>query len=173
MARVPLVDETTHPELAPLVQRIRDERGGRLLNLYRALLNSPDLADVWLSFFTVIRQKGALSERFRELAIMRVAVLNGANYEYEAHVPFALKAGLTQAQLDALPAWRKSAVFGPNDRVVLEYTDAMTKKIRVPDRVFKRVKRLFDDREIVELTATIGGYNLVSRVLEALEIEHD
>jgi alkylhydroperoxidase family enzyme len=173
MARVPLVDETTHPELAPLIERIKTERGGRLLNLYKVLLNSPDVAMGWLALFTAIRQKGKLGERFRELAIMRIAMLNGAKYEYDQHVPFALKAGLTQAQLDALPEWRKASVFGPADQAVLEYVDAMTRKIQVSDRVFKRVRRLFDDRELVELTATIGGYNLVSRFLEALAIEHE
>ena len=173
MTRVALIDENTNPELAPLVERIKAERSGRLLNLYKVLLNSPDVASGWLDLFTAIRQKGKLGERFRELAIMRIAVLNGAKYEYEQHVPFALKAGLTQAQLDALPEWRKASVFGPADRAVLEYTDAMTKKIQVSDSVFKRVRRLFDDRELVELTATIGGYNLVSRFLEALQVEHE
>ena len=173
MTRVALVDENTNPELAPLVERIKAERSGRLLNLYKVLLNSPDVAAGWLALFTAIRQKGKLGERFRELAIMRIAVLNGAKYEYEQHVPFALKAGLTQAQLDALGEWRKSTVFGPADRAVLEYADAMTKKIQVSDAVFKRVRRLFDDRELVELTATIGGYNLVSRFLEALQVEHE
>ena len=173
MARVPLVDETTNPELAPVIERIKAERGGRLLNLYKVLLNSPDVAMGWLQLFTALRQKGKLPERFRELAIMRIALLNGAKYEFDQHMPFAIKAGLTQAQLDALADWKKASVFGPADQAVLEYTDAMTKKIQVGERLFKRVRRLFDDRELVELTATIGGYNLVSRFLEALEIEHE
>jgi len=173
MARVPLIDERSNPDLAPLIEQIKAERGGRLLNLYKTLLNSPDVAMGWLKLFTAIRQKGKLSERFRELAIMRVAVLNGANYEYQQHVPFAMKAGLTQAQLDALADWRKSTVFGPADRAVLDYTDAMTKKIRVGERVFKQVRKIFDDREIVELTTTIAGYNLVSRFLEALHVDHE
>ena len=49
----------------------------------------------------------------------------------------------------------------------------MTRSIRVPDEVFAAVRRQFDDREIVELTATVGAYNLVSRFLEALQIDHD
>jgi alkylhydroperoxidase family enzyme len=39
--------------------------------------------------------------------------------------------------------------------------------------VFAAVRRHLDDRELVELTATVGGYNLVSRVLEALKLDHD
>jgi alkylhydroperoxidase family enzyme len=43
----------------------------------------------------------------------------------------------------------------------------------VPDQVYAQVRPHFDDREMVELTATIGGYNLVSRVLEALAVPRE
>ena len=171
MARVPYQDESTMPETAALVDRIKSERG-RLLELYGVLLNSPPVAEGWLKLFTAIRQQGKLSDRYRELAIMRVAVINGAMYEYRAHVPFAVTAGVTSAQIDALPFWRTTDVFEANDRAVLDYTDTMTKNIQVPDAVFAPLKQFLDDREIVELTATIAGYNLVSRFLEALNVGH-
>ena len=173
MPRVPLQDETTRPAQAALVERIKAERGGRLLKLYSVLLNSPDVCEGWLTLFTAIRQKGKLSDRWRELAIMQVARLNGAEYEYHAHVPFALKAGLEQAQLDALPGWRESGVFNAQDSAVLSYTDSMTKDIQVPEQIFVPLKAFLDDRELVELTATVAGYNLVSRFLEALEIHSE
>lgn len=53
---------------------------------------------------------------------------------------------------------------------MLAYTDAMTRDVYVPDVVFSELRRHFDDRGIVELTATIGTYNLVSRFLVALGI---
>jgi alkylhydroperoxidase family enzyme len=49
----------------------------------------------------------------------------------------------------------------------------MTRDIRVADDVFARVRMYFSKREIVELTATIAAYNMVSRFLEALQIDHD
>ncbi|HMH20080.1 MAG TPA: carboxymuconolactone decarboxylase family protein, partial [Burkholderiales bacterium] len=100
MARISLVEEGDHPELAGVIRTIKTERGGKLLNLYRALLNSPPVAEGWLKLFTAIRQKAKLAGRYRELAILRVALLNGADYEYRAHVPFALQDGLTQGQID-------------------------------------------------------------------------
>jgi alkylhydroperoxidase family enzyme len=54
---------------------------------------------------------------------------------------------------------------------VLAYTDAMTKEVHVPDNIFNPLRQHFNDREIVELTATIAAYNLVSRFLEALQID--
>ena len=88
-------------------------------------------------------------------------------------MPFALKAGLTQAQLDELPRWRESMLFDASQRAVLDYTESMTRDVHVPDAIFAAVSKHFDARQIVELTATIAGYNLVSRFLEALKVDHE
>ncbi len=171
MARLPLIEEGQHPELAGLIATIKSERGGRLLDLYRVLLNSPPIAEGWLKLFTAIRQKGKLSGRYRELAILRVALLNGAEYEYRAHVPFALKDGVGKEQIDALPGWQVSVNFDERERAVLAFTDCMTQEIRVPDPVFAEARRHFNDQELVELAATVAGYNLVSRFLVAMQLD--
>jgi alkylhydroperoxidase family enzyme len=171
MARVAYGDENGSPAVRALTERIRAERDGRMLNLYGMLLNAPPVAEGWLALFTAIRQQCTLRGEYRELAILRVAVLNGASYEYQVHVPFALREGLSQAQIDALPHWQDSTVLTPTQRSVLAYTDSMTRDIHVPDAVFDALRASFNAREIVELTATIGGYNLVSRFLEALAVD--
>ncbi len=171
MARLPYIEEQDHPELAPLIARIKAERG-KLLDLYKVLLHSPAVMEGWLAFFTAIRQKTKLGGRYRELAILRVAVLNGADYEYQAHLPFALKESSSSEQIAALKAWQRSPLFDAAERAVLAYTDAMTKDIQVPDGLFAEVQKHFDTQELVELTATIAGYNLVSRFLEAMQVHH-
>ncbi len=158
----------TRPELAELEARIRGARG-RVSPLYQVLLNSPRLAAGWEHLFTVIRQQTSVPARLRELVILRIAVLNGADYEFEAHVPHALQAGMTQ---DAIDRMRKDAVqaFDGVEKLVLRYTDAMTRDLKVPDALFDDLSRQFDDTTLVELTATIAGYNMVSRFLIALRI---
>ena len=169
MPRIPYIEEQDHPELAPLIARIKAERG-KLLDLYKVMLHSPAVMEGWLGFFTAIRQKTKLDGRCRELAILRVAILNRADYEYNAHVPFALKEGASEAQLAALADWQASPLFDAAERAVLAYTDSMTRDIQVPDALFEEVRRHFDAQELVELTATIAGYNLVSRFLEAMQV---
>jgi AhpD family alkylhydroperoxidase len=171
MARVPYIEEQDHPELAPLIARIKAERG-RVLDLYKVLLHSPAVMEGWLTFFTAIRQKTKLGGRYRELAILRVAILNGADYEYQAHLPFALKEGATSEQAAALKAWQVSPLFDAAERAVLAYTDTMTRQVQVPDELFAEVRKHFDTQELVELTATVAGYNLVSRFLEAMRVGH-
>ena len=169
MARIAYIEEKDHPELAPLIARIKAERG-KVLDLYKILLHSPAVMEGWLSFFTAIRQKTKLGGRLRELAILRVAILNGADYEYQAHLPIALKEGASAEQIAALKAWQVSSRFDSAERAVLAYTDSMTKEIQVPDALFAEVQKHFDAQELVELTATIAGYNLVSRFLEAMQV---
>jgi alkylhydroperoxidase family enzyme len=171
MARLPYAD-LTHPEAAPLVDRIVAERGS-VLHLYQMLLHSPPVAQGWLNYLTAIRQKGIVPGSVREMVIMRIALLNGAPYEADQHAPIALKEGMTQAQLDALGAWDASPLFSERERAVLGYTDAMTRNVQVPRETFDAVRRQFSPREVVELTATIGAYNMVSRFLEALDIHSD
>jgi len=171
MARLPYPD-IARPEIAPVAGRIQAERG-KLLNLYRMLLHSPPVADGWRAYLTAIRGQCALPGRTRELVILRIAVINGAGYEFAAHVPFALKAGLTQAQIDSLKAGQELNGLTEADRAAIAYAEAMTRTVRVPDGVFAAVRKHFGDREVVELTATIGAYNMVSRFLEALQVDHD
>jgi AhpD family alkylhydroperoxidase len=168
MARLPYAD-TDRPDLHALVGRIVAERGS-LLHLYRMLLHSPRLAEGWLGFFTDLRQRLALAGDLRELVIMRVAVLNRAPYEADQHAPLALREGLSAAQLRDLSDWRASTVFSPRQRAVLALTDAMTLDVQVPAPVMDEVRVHLDDARLVELVATIAAYNMVSRVLEALQI---
>jgi alkylhydroperoxidase family enzyme len=171
MARIPYAD-TERPDIAPLAARIKAERGGSILNLYRMLLHSPPVAEGWLTFLTAIRQKSGLAAKVRELVIMRIAVLNAAEYEFSAHLPFARDAGASDAAIQALRSGSTDP-FDERERAALAYAEAMTRTIRVPDELFAAVRRHFAEREIVELTATIGAYNLVSRFLEALQVDHE
>jgi alkylhydroperoxidase family enzyme len=172
MARLEYADENGRPEVAALAQRIRAERG-TMHNLYRMLLQSPPVAEGWLTFLTAIRQKCELPGRYRELAILRIALLNRAHYEYEGHVPHAVRAGVKQSQIDALESWQRSPEFDAVERAVLAYTDSMTRQIQVPDDVFAAIKERFGERQTVELSATIGAYNCVSRFLESIRIDSD
>lgn len=160
------------PAARALVERIVAERGS-VLHLYQMLLHSPPLAEGWLGFLTAVRQRLDLPGALRELVIMRVALLNGAPYEAEQHHPIALREGLSAAQLEALPDWRATRVFGPLERAVLELCDTMTREVHVPKAQVDTLRAALGERRTVELVATIAAYNMVSRFLEALQIHGD
>lgn len=171
MARLPYIDEA-NPALAALIAKLKGARGGRLLNLYRMLLHSPSIADAWQAFNNAIRFQSHLDEQTRELAIMRVAQLTGADYQYQIHASrYAPAVGITPQQIAALDGSGHSSLFQPAHRALLAYADAMTKSIDVPDEVFARLRRHYSDSQIVELTVLIAAYNMHTRVGRALRLD--
>ena len=170
MARVPLIGED-RGDLAQFIARVKAERG-KLINLYRVLLNSPPIAESWLDFNSAVRFKTTLDEALREIIILRVSILNGAEYQAQIHrASHALKAGVTKEQIEALADWKPSTLFTPAQRAVLAWTDAMTRDIEVPDALHDELKRHFDDRKVVEISVLVGAYNMHSRVGRALKID--
>ncbi len=171
MARIPYA-ELDSEQARPLVERIVEERGS-VLHLYQMLLHSPPIAEGWLNYLTAVRQKASLPGAIRELVIVRVAQLNGAQYEADQHIPIALKEGVSQTQIDELGNWQASSRFSEAEKRVLALTDEMTRNVRVDKSLMESLARDFNRQELVELVATVAAYNMVSRFLEAFGIHSD
>ena len=169
--RVPLVEPGTDPALAEIEGRILAERG-RVSLLYQVLLNSAPVASGWERLLTAVRNQTTIPATLRELVILRVAVLNGATFEFDAHVPHARLAGIPNAKIEATREPGLSQIFEPIERLVLQLTDSMTRDIVVPDELMDRMRDHFDARGIVETVATVAAYNMVSRLLVALNVAH-
>ncbi len=167
----------TKPELAAQEAQILQARG-RISELYQVLLNSPAIAHGWEQMLSAVRNKNSLPAALRELVIVRVAVLNKADFEYQAHVPIALTAGATQSMIDAvtnaayLASMPADSALSDAQQVALLLTDTMTRDIVVPDSLWGEVKKHFDAKGQIDLVATIAAYNMVSRFLTALYIGH-
>jgi alkylhydroperoxidase family enzyme len=172
MARVKLLSEDEHPDLAESIAKIKSVRGGRLINIYRLMLHSPMLANAWFDLNQAVRYGTEIDGQCRELAVIRVAILNDVEYVQRAHGPaYALKEGLTPEQVTAIADWRSSKLFTDKQRALLDYTDSMTREIDVPDAVFTELRRNFSERQTVELTMLIGAYNMLTRFLKALKVD--
>lgn len=94
-----------------------------------------------------------------------MAILNKAQFEWCQHAPLAKEAGVDERGLR--DEQNNGEGLTPEQKAVLRYTDEMTRNIAVS---VKNLKLYFSDKQIVELTLTIGGYNCVSRFLVALDV---
>lgn len=169
--RIAPIAPGTRPELAAAEARILAERG-RISALYQVLLNSEPLASGWEALLSAIRNRSTVPAALRELIILRVAVLNDAGYEFDAHVPHARAAGIDEATIAALRETPLADRFDADARLVLELADAMTRGLRVDDALFARLRARFDERACLETVATVAAYNMVSRLLVALQVGH-
>jgi 4-carboxymuconolactone decarboxylase len=150
--------------------RIRSRRAGELRPVDRMLLHSPPIADGWNGLLGAIRGRTTLPGDLREIVILRIAVLNGAAYEWDSHEPAARACGLGDEHLAALRAEVPGPPLNPRQLLVLACTDVLTREVGLPDPVFDRLRECFDDRQVLELLATVAAYNMVSRLVVALQI---
>ena len=177
----PIIDlvDANISEPADLVNAIRKRRGGQLLKLDRMLLHSPALAEGWNVYLGKIRQHLAVPYRLRELAMCVVAMLNGAEYEYEHHAPLSIESGASAEQAEALrqidDANFPLGLFPELEQDVIALAKEMTRQIQVNSGLKRRLVKALGQQQTVELVAVIATYNMVSRFLVALGIhtEHD
>ncbi|KAI1114800.1 AhpD-like protein [Nemania sp. NC0429] len=180
--RIPYVDESAFKGQAELeiVERIRTRRAPEPLQaLDRTLLHSPPVADGWNSFLGSIRTQTTLPPAVRELIICRVAVCNGAWYEWDSHAPLAMQGGVSveamnlvkERDLTSVTTERRKQVgLGDPEWAALIVADEMTRNVRVRDETFSTLRSHYNERAIVEIIATASCYNCVSRFLVALDV---
>lgn len=169
--RIQPVAPGTRPELAEIEAKIQAERG-RVSLLYQVLLNSPAIAQGWEQLLTAVRNRSSLPADLREMVILRIAVLNRAPYEFDAHVPHAQKAGVPDEKIAAIRDTTLASMFSAQEKCVLQLTDTMTRDIEVSDALYALVKRYFDEQQMIDLLVTIAAYNMVSRFLVAAHVGH-
>ena len=171
MPRVRLVDEHPEdPQLQAVFSRVQAS-WDHVPNLYRTLGHAPDLLEKWVDFAWALRADATTPRALRELAILRTAQLNGADYEWRHHVPMAIEAGVGDAQLADLATWASSTAFGDEERAVLAMAEELAATARLGDQGWASLRAHFDEDEAMELVLTAAFYACVSRVLGGLAIE--
>ena len=171
MARVCLVENDQAPsEVREMFQKV-EGAGARVLNLYKAVANSPRVLRDFMRLGNALLARTELEPKLRELAVLRVAKLCGSEYEWTQHVPIALEMGASQEQIEAIAGWKESAVFSDIERAVLEYTDEVAQNVNVKEGTFAALQKHLSEQNIVELTLSVGYWGMVARVLVPLQIE--
>jgi alkylhydroperoxidase family enzyme len=167
--RVREIDEEAAEE-RELLQKIKTRRNGALLNLDKVLLHSPTIAKGWNAMFGAIRSTKRALER--ESCILLIAVLNKADYEWEQHIQPFLNAGGTLEMSEAIKGRELThSSLSESQQAALVLAQEMTQDVAVSDATFARVSQSFSNStDTMELIVAIAGYNMVSRVLVATQI---
>ena len=112
-----------------------------------------------------------LDVRLKSLVEFRASQINRCAYCIDLHRSQALKAGLTDAELSLVPAWREmTTLFDERERAALEWCEALTHLVTnsVPDELYERVRRHVTDKELVDLTYAISVINAWNRIAVSL-----
>lgn len=110
---------------------------------------------------------GTLDHALTALIRLRASQLNGCAFCLDMHATEARAEGVDQRRLDILSAWREApSFFSDREQAAFELTESVTciGEAGVPDAVWDRVARLFDQHEIVQLLMAICAINVWNRM---------
>ena len=135
----------------------------------------PDVFAHAVAGFQLYRsRRRKLDPKLRELGQIRAGWARASQFVFSQHCKAARSGGLTDEQVEAIPAWSSSNVFSPEERAVLAYTDALVLDGgRVPDELFERLEGFLSHEEILEFSYVTMTYELHATLCRALRLEYD
>lgn len=167
----PLPESEWDEELRALVEQVWDEGAPRspANNLFRTLARRPDLLAAWGGFGRAVYQ-GRLSERDRELLVLRVAWLTRCRFAWAFHEALARRIGLAEEEILRIVEGPGAAGWQEREASLLRAADELHETSSVTDRTWAELERWWNEDERIEIPVVVGGYTLVAHITNALRI---
>ncbi len=145
--------------------------GGKVLNIFRTLAHAPKALTAFLGWGSyILSRRNALSERDRELVILRTGYNCRSGYEWTQHKRIGLDIGLTEDEIERIKAGPDAAGWSDIDRAMLRATDDLTSNHFVSDASWAALAPL-GDKGRMDLVMTVGQYTQVSMMLNSFGIQ--
>jgi alkylhydroperoxidase family enzyme len=169
MARVKYLKKTASANKA-IWERLERERKLPTANIFLALTQTPELLDGFLTYANALRSS-PLHPKLRELAILTVGHLTKSRYEIAHHQSHGLRAGLTQAQLEAVPDFEASRLYSDEEQAVMSFAKESTQKVDVSEATWAKARAYLSEPEMIALVLVVAWYNSGVRIMAGLDIE--
>jgi len=128
-------------------------------------------ASVAMLYGALDRKSSPINPELRSLITVRVSQINWCEFCVDINSATLAKRSGSMEKVDNLAQWKDSELFDEKEKVVLEYTEAVTyTDQQVTDELVNRLKNFFDDDGVVELTGLIAFQNLSSKFNSALDV---
>jgi 4-carboxymuconolactone decarboxylase len=135
---------------------------------YNPMIRSPVLGQRLYDLF-YLRWQTSVPTRLNEFAILIIGRQWRSQVEWFAHAPLAAKAGLPADVIADLKAGNRPAKMAEDEALVYDFVTELTTTRKVSDETYARAKKIFNDQQIVDLTAVAGNYVMVAMLLAMSE----
>jgi 4-carboxymuconolactone decarboxylase len=172
--RLALLDETQLNEAQrALLASLRSGPRGQSLTPrgpFAAWMHAPEFGQLAQALGAHARYNTALTPRLSEFAILCTASIWRAQYEWFAHAPMALKAGVPADVIEDLRSGRKPAGAAEDQQAIYDFVHELYGTRRVSDKTYKRLHAFLDDKAMVEFAGILGYYALISMTLNVFHM---
>lgn len=165
----PLPPSEWDDETSELMESRR--RDGGVYNIFTTLARHPKLLKRWLVFGSHILSKSTLPAREREIAILRMGWLSGAEYEWGHHVAIGKQAGFSADEIKRIAEGPDAAGWDPFEATLLRAVDELHANSFVSDSTWKTLAERYSTQQLLDFLFTAGQYKLVSMVLNSVGIQ--
>src|ERR1041385_4173470 len=125
----------------------------------------PVLGQRLFDLFHYLRWETSVPVKLNEFAILIIGRQWRSQVEWYAHAPLAAKAGLSPQIIAELKASKRPSGMAEDEAAVYDFVTELTTTQKVSDETFARAKKVFNDQQIVDLTAVAGNYVMVAMML--------
>lgn len=173
----PIVAPVSRDHAAAEVQPIFDrltQAFGQVPAFFATMARSPEALQHFMPLYGAVINKGSVEAKYKELAYLKTAQINGCEYCFRAHSASGKKNGVTEEQISHLAFYQRSAAFDAKDKATLLYAERVTRGASaIREGAIQELKKHYSDDQIVELTLTICIANFTNRFNDALIITPD
>lgn len=146
--------------------------GRPVLHIFRTLAHAPEALTSFLAWGGyILSKKNALPPREREIVILRTGYLCRSGYEWTQHVEIGKRAGLTDADIEALKS--DDANWSPADAALIAACDELHERQFVSDATWAALKEHYNDKQCMDVVFTAGQYTQVSMMLNSFGVQLD
>jgi len=153
----------------PLGEQIMKVSSVGLGGPYNPMIRSPVLGQRLFDLFYYLRWQTSVPTRLNEFAILVIGRQWRSQVEWFAHAPLAAKAGLSPDVIAELKAGKRPGNMAEDEAITYDFVTELTTTQKVSDETFARAKKVFNDQQIVDLSAVAGNYVMVAMLLAMAE----
>jgi uncharacterized peroxidase-related enzyme len=169
--RIPMLErDAVAPEIAAVYDALLKQRGV-VPNMFKTIAHIPAMAQGFAAFLKPIVGDGALPGWYKELIATRISALNNCAYAISAHSLSAKQKGATDAQIEAAKSNFESGPFSESEKLGFRFADRVHRSgADVDDSMFAALKAVYNDQQLIELTAAAAAFEFFPRFIDALRI---
>jgi len=147
---------------------------GFVPNFIKTLAHSGNFLEAVADLYRRLLGETSLSEKLRQLAILKTCKLHKCKYTIICYTDLARKLGWTDEQIEAMDDYASSELFNYYEKEVLRLAELVSlQPDELPDDYWLQLDNHFTSDQVVELIVLIGFFNMINRFILALQIEPD
>jgi len=108
--------------------------------------------------------------RHRELAILRIAWLSQAPYEWGSHVRIAKRNGVTSEEIEWVTEGSSAANWSRQERAIVRAMEELHADSMIGDDTWADLREFCNDKKLIELVILAGQYKTVAYYQNSLRL---